>query len=46
MDLEGIPKQKFIFQQSLNQECYSWGWGRGLTKATNLYGENLMMKKN
>ena len=33
-----------IFQDELNQECYSYGWGRGLKKATSLYSDNLMMK--
>jgi len=44
MDRVGIPRDVFIFERKLNKECYSYGWGRGLTRACNLYGNNLHMK--
>ena len=31
------------FKQSLNQECYSFGWGRGIRIACNLYEDKIKM---
>lgn len=45
MDLEGIQKKVFTFERKLNEECYTYGWGRGLRCAANLYEENLNLEE-
>ena len=45
MDLKGNAQKKFIFERELDEECYSYGWGRGLMKASDLYSQNLTMKE-
>jgi len=41
MDLVGNPKKIFIFQRKLEDECHTYGWGRGLRCASQLYADNL-----
>jgi len=46
MDLEGNEKKVFIFERKLDKECYTYGWGRGLRCATNLYRDNLSLEED
>mgnify|MGYP000486392259 FL=1 len=46
MDLEGNEKKVFIFERKLDQECYTYGWGRGLRCAANLYRDNLSLEED
>jgi regulator of replication initiation timing len=39
-----IDNQMNNFKQSLNNECYSFGWGRGVRIASNLYEDNLRLE--
>ena len=43
--MNDIDNQVDNFKQSLNQECYSFGDGRGIRVACNLYEENLKLEK-
>jgi hypothetical protein len=38
---EKIQKSVYDFETSLNKECNSYGWSRGISKACDLYRENL-----
>jgi len=40
-----IPEKVYIFEQNLNKECYSYGWGRGIRTASNLYSDNLEIQE-
>ena len=44
MDLVGNPKKIFIFQRKLEDECFTYGWGRGLRCASQLYADNLNLE--
>ena len=43
--MNDIDNQVNNFKQTLNQECYSFGNGRGIRVACNLYEENLKLEK-
>jgi len=45
MDLEGNEKKVFLFERKLGQECHTYGWGRGLRCASNLYEDNLNLEQ-
>ena len=45
MDLVGNPKKVFIFERKLEDECYTYGWGRGLRCASQLYADNLHLEE-
>ena len=45
MNSEDIQEKIFIFERNLNEECYTYGWGRGLRRALNLYEENLNLEE-
>jgi len=42
---EGYSNETYKFQEELQQECFSYGWGRGIKKAMSLHDENLKLKK-
>ena len=46
MDLEGNERKVFIFERKLDQECHTYGWGRGLRCAANLYRDNLSLEED
>jgi len=46
MDLEGNERKVFIFERKLDKECYTYGWGRGLRCAANLYRDNLSLEED
>ena len=39
-----LSSDSLIFKEQLQQECYSYGWGRGLQRAMFLYEENQRLK--
>ena len=45
MDPKDIQQKLFTFEQNLNEECYTYGWGRGLRCALNLYSDNLNLEE-
>ena len=45
MERDNITNQVNNFKRSLNDECYSFGDGRAMRTACNLYEDNLRMEK-
>ena len=39
-----LSQDSLEFKNELHQECYSYGWGRGLQRAMFLYEENQRLK--
>jgi len=46
IDDELIEDKVFWFERSLDKECFTYGWGRGLRKATQLYKENIILEND
>lgn len=49
--MELIPEENkdledkvFHFERALDRECHTYGWGRGLRKAAQLYKENILLE--
>ena len=45
LDPKDIQQKLVTFEQNLNEECYTYGWGRGLRCALNLYSDNLNLEE-
>jgi len=46
IDDKSLEDKAFWFERALDKECCTYGWGRGLRKATQLYKENILLEND
>jgi len=44
MNCEDIRDKIFIFQKKIEDECYTYGWGRAIRCASQIYADNLNLE--
>lgn len=44
IDDKDLEDKAFWFERALDKECCTYGWGRGLRKAKQLYKENIILE--